>query len=118
MNDTSFSVLESSDPQVENRSESPQAERGLTFAEWLRVAQPGEQYIYPGEQYIYYVGVGLGAASPEEEAEAKAALQTYADGVVELAQRRIGKNKFEYLAQKRRVTRAPTVFGEPWRTRL
>jgi len=111
VNDTSFSVLESSDPQVENRSESPQAERGLTFAEWLRVAQPGEQY-------IYCVGVGLGAASPEEEAEAKAALQTYADGVVELAQRRIGKNKFEYLAQKRRVTRAPTVFGEPWRTRL
>jgi hypothetical protein len=45
-----------------------------------------------GGQYIYYVGVGLGDCTPEEKAEAETALQSYADGHVELAQRRKKKD--------------------------
>jgi hypothetical protein len=43
-----------------------------TFNEWLKVAQAGEEF-------VYYLGRGLGDATPEEEAEAKAALQAFAD---------------------------------------
>jgi hypothetical protein len=94
MNDTTPSAMETfSDPQVK--------ERKPTFAEWLKLAKPGESF-------IYFTGHSLGAATPEEDVEAKAALQAFADGKIELCQRRVGK-KFEYLAQKRPSCQQCTV---------
>jgi hypothetical protein len=110
MNDTPVFPLETpSDPQVESRK--------ATFSEWLRVAKPGDEF-------VYFVGHSLGSATPEEDVEAKAALQAFANGLIELAQRRIKKpggiksGRFEYLAQKRHQIRPPLVFGEPFRVRL
>ena len=119
MNDnTPSSALEA--PQPDTPLTFLEAPRKQTFAEWLRVAKPGDSFVY----HVGFLADIVHRPSEQEKRAGELALEAFARGEVELCQRRIKEsvgNKagaFEYIAQKRRVRQLPTIFGtEPWRMR-
>jgi hypothetical protein len=99
MNDTtSSSALEA--PQPDTLTFLDTTPRKPTFAEWLKVAQAGESFVY----HTGFLADRIKPPSPADKAEADAALLAFSRGEVELAQRRIKPcvgNKpgsFEYIA--------------------
>ena len=113
MNDTPITALQTpSDPQLKVRRP--------TLGEWLATALPGQRFTYCET----FLADRITPPSAEEKAEGLAALEAYARGEVELAQKRIKPsvgNKpgaFQYFAIKKREIRKPTVLGSPWKTRI
>ena len=88
-----------------------------SFEHWLNTAQPGPPY-------TYFTGYNLGdnGVSPETLHTALLAKRAFADGKVELVQRRImGEGKwgpFSYLAINQKEERTPKANGEPWLSRI
>src|SRR6476646_6356692 len=88
-----------------------------SFEHWLNTAKPGSSY-------TYFSGHNLGdnGVAPETLHTASLAKRAFADGKVELVQRRItGESKwgpFSYLAIKRKEERMPQANGEPWVPRI
>lgn len=88
------------------------------FRVWLVTARPGASYIYhrgllcfDREPHIYQEDRGQMEEDVNDLGEAT--WQASEDGMVHLTQRRIGKNRFEYIATKRRAV--PKNQRERWR---
>ena len=70
---------------------------------------------------VYATHHTLGDKGVEDETlrVALRAKQAFADGMIELVQRRTEKyGPFDYMALKKAQVRPPTVFGAPWRVKL
>lgn len=90
------------------------------FDAWLSQASPGKSLVY----FTGFLADYVTPPSPAEKLEGEAALQAYADGKVEIAQKRVKPaslkrpGAFSYIAQKRKEVRAPEANGERWRMRI
>jgi hypothetical protein len=91
-----------------------------TFGDWLNDGDPGSDYCYARAVVLGAKPTRGEDAKPADRTEAQlanAARIAFAQGRVELCQRRCSRG-FEYLAQKRRRVRIPYVNGEPWQPRI
>jgi hypothetical protein len=90
-------------------AETPLTER---FAQWLHNARAGETFIY-----VTAGSLGDKSVTQEQIATAELARKAFADGFIELAQKRRA-GKLDYLAVKRREKRTRMVNGVRWQPRI
>jgi hypothetical protein len=92
----------------------------MTFAEWISTPIVCEIFVY----YRSFIADNVDKPSAHDKAEGNAALEAFAQGRVELLQKKVvpGVGKvpgvYEYRAQLRREVRRPLVYGVPWEKRL
>lgn len=85
----------------------------ITFGEWLRSAKAGSIFIY-----CTAANLGDKSVTDEERTTAAKAKVAYAEGLVELCQRKCMNGRYDYLAIKRRDGRLPLVHGLPWEPKI
>jgi hypothetical protein len=85
--------------------------------DWLKTAKAGEVF-------VYYSGLLSDRYCPpnnEQQLEADAAKRAFAEGKIELCQRRIARGiekqpgVYDYIAQKRAIVAPPKIGADAWR---